>query len=660
MTLSETATEGDRNESLVGTTIDGRYAVTKMIGTGGVGLVYSATQAPDEDGNTEVVVKVLAPNFAADTESSARFRREATRLSTLRHPNIVRMLDHGQQGSHAYLVMEYCKGELLSEYVGRNKALTLAQFVPIAAQLLKGIGHCHSRDMMVRDIKPANVMLVERKGRANFVKMLDFGLAKLIQDDQPITEEHVMGTVGYLSPEQIKGEPLDLRVDVYAVGVLFYYMLSGLMPFEGDGNAAIFYKTVNDPPRPLPEVLPEGSEVPEDLTALIHECLTKDREGRPADADAIVERLIDAVPASLFRLPRAEAGRPRTGSAPALDYSGRVDLPGLEIPPTSPVAIVPGGPVEGLVATPLGDGGTLPTSSHPIQLEQSSGNGKLIAAGAMLLGAALAVWFLTQSDSTPSDSPDPSKADVVAESGPSAAAMLDEAAAALEAGEFDAAQAKLDAAAKQSADAPESKARHATLERQVKIARLMATGAALEAEGRLRVAADTYRDAITLDGAYLPAREAIARLQAEEPTIPPPPPAADAKMASAAITSTPAGTVYIDGADSGPTPYNGNLAVGTHNIEIRARGFTSWSGTLVVTEEGTKPIAVALRKRRGRGGHSSSSPPATVPTPAPAAPTPTPTPEPAAKKPDPPAGKPSPFLPTKDAGKGSIFLPTKD
>jgi hypothetical protein len=177
--------------------------------------------------------------------------------------------------------------------------------VPIAAQVLKGVGHAHSREMMIRDIKPSNIMLCQRKGRSNFVKVLDFGLAKFMRNEVPLTEGYVLGTAGYLAPEAIVGGPLDLRVDVYALGVLFYHMLAGAPPFAGCEDATIFYKTINERPRPLVELLPENHGVPEGLLELIDDCLAKDASQRPADANIVVERLIDVVPATFFRLPSA-------------------------------------------------------------------------------------------------------------------------------------------------------------------------------------------------------------------------------------------------------------------------------------------------------------------------------------------------------------------
>ncbi|HVH98798.1 MAG TPA: serine/threonine-protein kinase, partial [Enhygromyxa sp.] len=295
-----------RVDPLVGQTLGGKYTLEKLVGRGGMGHVYSATVTDaGESSRRDVVVKMIAPPLAQQPQAMARFEREAKRLDGLRHSNIVEMYDYGREGGRAYIVMEWVDGELLSDYLARRGALSLADFVPIAAQVLKGVGHAHSRDLMIRDIKPSNVMLCERKGRANFVKIIDFGLAKMLEGDEDITKQHFIGTSGYLSPEQIKGLDIDLRVDVYALGVLFYQMLSGRMPFEAENDTTLLYKHVHDFPTPLSEVLPEVHEVPEELVHLIHDCLEKDPNDRPRDANEIVEKLIDCVPMSMFKLPPA-------------------------------------------------------------------------------------------------------------------------------------------------------------------------------------------------------------------------------------------------------------------------------------------------------------------------------------------------------------------
>ncbi|HRI07029.1 MAG TPA: serine/threonine-protein kinase, partial [Nannocystaceae bacterium] len=302
-----------QNDPLIGTVFAGRYKIERRLGRGGMGVVYRAFQS---DANRKVVLKVLAPDWIGDPEALARFEREARGLSALQHPNIVAIHDYGSFDGRAYIVMEYVAGETLERYVRRKGKLTLAEFVPIAAQVLKGLGEAHSRGIIHRDIKPANIMLCERQGRANYVKILDFGLAKLVSGSSDITKQNVMGTPTCLSPEQIKGEKLDQRVDVYAVGILFYFMLAGRAPFGGESDASILYKHVHEKPEPLVNHLPESHQVPDGVLDLIGRCLEKTPGRRPRDANEVVEGLIDQVPFSMFKLPRAE---PRPAGEEELD-----------------------------------------------------------------------------------------------------------------------------------------------------------------------------------------------------------------------------------------------------------------------------------------------------------------------------------------------------
>jgi serine/threonine protein kinase len=270
-----------------------------------------------------VVVKFLAEALLNNARAVARFEREAERLGAVRHANIVSMLGHGRDAGRAWLVMEYVPGMLLSDLIALRGRMGLREFVPIAAQILNGIGHAHAHELMIRDIKPSNVMLCQRKGRDNFVKVLDFGLAKRLHDECQITTDHVMGTVGYVAPEALCGKPSDLRVDIYAVGVLFYEMLCGELPFKGETNAAIFYKTVHEAAPDLETRLPECHGIPRPIIELVHACLQKKPEDRPPDANALLERLVDAVPASYFRLPPAT----RTVAMPdAVGNTGMIHL----------------------------------------------------------------------------------------------------------------------------------------------------------------------------------------------------------------------------------------------------------------------------------------------------------------------------------------------
>ncbi len=312
--------EADVGAPRPGDVFAGKYTIKRLLGHGGMGNVYLASVGP---GEPDIALKMLADRWLDDADAIARFEREASHLSSIEHPNIVALHDSGVERGRPYLTMEYIDGEPLSEYLARKGPLSLVEFVPIAAQMLKGMGYAHLREMMIRDIKPSNIMLCTRKGRANFVKILDFGLAKLTSGEAPLTEGDVLGTAGYLAPEAIRGEPLDLRVDVYAIGVAFYHMLSGVLPFGHQEGAAVLYKTLDESPRPLGEVRGAAAdELPRELLKLVDDCLAKDRNDRPDDANIVVERLIDAVPVSYFRLPSvASASR-----APGVGNTGLMEL----------------------------------------------------------------------------------------------------------------------------------------------------------------------------------------------------------------------------------------------------------------------------------------------------------------------------------------------
>ncbi|MEM9459035.1 MAG: serine/threonine-protein kinase [Myxococcota bacterium] len=687
-------------DPLIGHALGGKYRIKKLIGRGGVGLVYLADQA---DRDREVVVKLLAPNWADDDEALARFEREAKRLSGLKHPNIVTMYDYGKEARRAYLVMEYLRGEPLAEYVERNRRLTLEQFVPVAAQILKGIGHAHSREMMVRDIKPANIMLCERKGRANFVKILDFGLAKLTKGEQAITEEHVMGTVGYLSPEQIRGDEIDLRVDVYALGVLFYYMISGQLPFEGDNNATVFYKTINEPPPRLSDLLPEGHDIPEGLVDLVHACLEKDREDRPTNADEIVEGLIDVVPAALFRLPRAEPTRQGIPQPmpPGHGNTGMMELLGTEHSPSARHLLdsgigtpqmqrqtrqVSGQTVQadslGSAPIPMTVPGSAPvpfaTGEHTglhtgLHAAPQQRPLVLLLAGALLvLGGGLAAWMFMGGNedrdkgavAAPSNTAAGGGAATVPDVDPKVVeAALAKADALIKGGRFDTATETLDEVRGLTQALPTLAGRIERADQKIAIGRLMAAGNKFEAQDNKSAATEAYRDALELDPSYMPAREALARLDVDAGPMPQ---GTDDSVVfgQVQIDSKPSSAkIYIDGSAAGTTPFSGKLKVGAHEIRVVARGYYVYNEDLEVAAEDNQPLRVTLKGRgkskSGKGGKGNRS----EPEPATSSPEPEPKPKPQPEpkpEPKPKSDNSSPFLPTGDKKKSGPFLPTNE
>ena len=286
-------------DDLEGEIISGRYRITRRIGKGGMGVVYLAAQT-NLDRN--VCIKVLNPALLDDADAVGRFEREARGLSRLQHPNIVTIFDYGRDGNLAYIVMEYAQGETLGKYLKAHGPLKLDEFLPIAVQVLKGIGEAHKMGLIHRDIKPANIVLCELEGEKNFVKILDFGLAKLAQGGEDLTkDQQLVGSASYMSPEQILTGASDTRTDVYALGVMFYLMLSGHKPFTGSNDNAILYQHVNAAPPPLEPLLAKEQNVPTELCQVIQQCLMKSPDKRPQTAIDLLTAISYALDAPQLR-----------------------------------------------------------------------------------------------------------------------------------------------------------------------------------------------------------------------------------------------------------------------------------------------------------------------------------------------------------------------
>ena len=395
---------------MTGRLIEGRYQLRECIGRGGAGVVYLAR---DRVTSRPVVLKFLAESLTGNEAAVARFQREARRLASARHDNIVALLGHGRDGGRYFLVMEYVDGEQLDTFIkSQHGRLPLYEFVPIAAQILKAVGYAHAREVVLRDVKASNVMLCERKGRRLFVKLLDFGLAKSLRQDVTVTEDHVVGgTVGYLSPEVLKGAKPDLAADVYSLGVLFFEMLSGRMPFLGETPAAILYKTVHEVSPSLRDVVGDGV-LPEGLVELVDACLDKDPTRRPPDANQLVEQLIDAVPVGLFRLPAADPGK---SIGARVGNTGMFSL--LDPPKPSPAETVTPPSETAAPELPL-------TAVDPSPDPGVSGKGRGWVRSAAVVAVGLAVagtWYFARPTTDP---PGSSRPDLAASSSVQASSVV--------------------------------------------------------------------------------------------------------------------------------------------------------------------------------------------------------------------------------------------
>ena len=253
----------------------GKYDVIDIIGRGGMGIVYKAA---DPNLNRLVAIKMMTGGYASTPEHLKRFFREAQSTGGLRHPNIVTIFELGDYDGNPYLVMEYLEGESLESIIKSRRPISLVEKLSIMMEVCHGLGYAHGRGIVHRDIKPGNIM-VSSQGTA---KIIDFGIAH-IEDKNVTLAGQIMGSVGYMSPEQVNGRAIDLRSDIFSTGVVLYQLCTHAMPFDGQSTASTLLKILHDPPPPLKNFL---TVYPPELETVVLRALAKDREERFQSADA--------------------------------------------------------------------------------------------------------------------------------------------------------------------------------------------------------------------------------------------------------------------------------------------------------------------------------------------------------------------------------------
>jgi serine/threonine-protein kinase len=300
---------------MVGRQLARRYRVERLLARGGMGSVYVATQEPL---GRQVALKILGGTggHADDAGFQQRFLQEAATLARLRHPNTVTLYDYGvlEDEQLAYMVMELVRGETLAQVLRKEGRLSPARALWVAHEVARALGEAHGLGIVHRDLKPGNVMLASGP-EGEQVKVLDFGIAKLLEEDAHALTgaENLVGSPGYMAPEQITHRPIDGRTDIYALGVQLYTMLTGTQPFAGRNAVESFVAHLHRPAPTLQSAL--GAPVAPALEALVARCLAKEPDHRFADVAelraAIRGTLAELDPAAAAMLAAAPASPPR-------------------------------------------------------------------------------------------------------------------------------------------------------------------------------------------------------------------------------------------------------------------------------------------------------------------------------------------------------------
>ena len=221
----------------IGEVFDGRYKINRTIGVGGMAIVYQAT---DLMTNKRVALKMLKDSISDNAQALRRFINESKAVAMLNHPNIVKILDVSVKTDHKFIVMEYIRGITLREYMNRKGTLDWREATEFISQILLALDHAHMKGVIHRDIKPQNIMVME----GGVIKVTDFGIAKIPNAETVTMIDHAIGTIYYISPEQAKGKKIDERSDIYSLGVMYYEMVTGKLPFLAENSYGIMLKHI--------------------------------------------------------------------------------------------------------------------------------------------------------------------------------------------------------------------------------------------------------------------------------------------------------------------------------------------------------------------------------------------------------------------------------
>jgi serine/threonine protein kinase len=414
----------DDKNSLIGRTIDnGRYEITRLIGEGGMGRVYEARQISM---NRRVALKILRAQLATDEKLLARFQQEALSISRLRHPNTITIYDYGKtEDDLLFMSMELLGGQSLFSILRKEKRLILPRALHIMDQVAGAVGEAHQLGIVHRDLKPENIQVDHVAGDSDFAKVLDFGIAKIVGGDGRTAEGKaltlagsIFGTPHYMSPEQVHGQKVDHRTDIYSLGIILFEMLAGKPPFDGATPMSVMMAQASKELPDLREMAPEA-DVNDAVIQLISDCCAKDRSRRLRTAEDLTGRLrqiqidlgeLSSTHSRLYFAPASGVYRMTPMQADSGPYdrnrlrANTAPLPPLDGSDPPP----PSGPGSDGLATPEHSGhlATVPPRRTDPHIRPYGPDRRLRWAVVTVLAAALAVALfvgLTDEDEPPVD-----------------------------------------------------------------------------------------------------------------------------------------------------------------------------------------------------------------------------------------------------------------
>ena len=354
-----------KTDNLIGTVLSGKYEILEKLGAGGMGLVYKARHTLMK---RLVAIKIMLPQLIASVSALKRFKQEAQAASSLNHPNILTVFDFGvTPDGMPYLVMDYLEGTNLTKLLETNQHLPLDVAVDIFIQTASGLAHAHRKGIVHRDLKPANIMLTEWEGKSNFVKVVDFGMAKILGTMDGESEEltksgEIFGSPLYMSPEQCMGKVLDARSDIYSLGCVMYRVVTGVTAVNGQSAIECFSNHVSGVLRSFEEVAP-GVSFPAGLEEVVFKAMAKEPENRYQSMDELKDALVEMVRTSM-------SGLYGTLSGSIYAQKETVSLHGISL--TDAMAVVK--EAEARAAASEADSSVAGSDGHTVRVSPSAGD----------------------------------------------------------------------------------------------------------------------------------------------------------------------------------------------------------------------------------------------------------------------------------------------